>query len=75
MAGKKQQLNNRGHDREGAISLSTELSLIKTAASTPVAASITPSLWSEVVASGCYLHTYKRIVKTESVLFQNAVYS
>lgn len=72
---KKKQRNISEHDRKGAISLSGELSLIKTAASTLIAASITPSLWSKVVASSCYLHTHKRTLKTETVLLKPAVYS
>lgn len=68
------QKENSEHDRKGAISLRSELSLIKTAASMLIAASITPSLWSKVMASSCYLHTYQRTLETETVLLQPAVY-
>lgn len=51
--GEKKGRINSENDRK-----SRELALIKTAPSLLIAASITSTLWSKVVTSSCYLHTY-----------------
>lgn len=49
--------NNSESERKREIPpLSSQLALIKTAASLLIVASITCSLWSKVVASSCYVH-------------------